>query len=316
MPPPPVPTSPAARPTTAFSTSDDPYAMQPGTPHPAVSQGYMPPFVPNKQRPRLPLSTPADPFVRPTLPRSPLDVFSQVAAGGGPRSAGSDIYVGPPGTPRPPPTSDPYSIQPGTPRPAIDSYAGQPGTPRPALDSYAGQPGTPRPALDPYASQPGTPRPQHNAFVHTAGPRPDGQLHITAHHLQQHRQHMAQHSLDDTFAQAPGAARPSMPPDHFAAQRPQHVQQRFSSPRMPLDPFHRPPGPQAPTANDPYTQQQVAPQDPYAQQPGTPLAMTSDPYSQQGGGNHQLPSQEEMQHLMNKSRAMGQMVSGFHNRFF
>ncbi|KAK7078608.1 hypothetical protein SK128_001669, partial [Halocaridina rubra] len=118
----------------------DPYAMQPGTPHPAMT--------PRPQTSPLPSPT-------------------------------SDPYARIPPSPRPPVSSDPYSIQPATPRPVTsDAYGMPPPTPRP-IDPYATQVATPRPIsseqftsstetfsqpqASPYAQAPPTPRPHDDS---------------------------------------------------------------------------------------------------------------------------------------------------------
>ncbi|XP_068593242.1 histone-lysine N-methyltransferase 2C-like isoform X2 [Cebidichthys violaceus] len=82
----------------------DPYASNPGTPRPTVTEHF--PRSPGSQRNTDPYAQPAG------TPRPMLDPYAQQ-----------------PSTPRP--MLDPYGQQPSTPRPMLDPYAQQPSTPRP-----------------------------------------------------------------------------------------------------------------------------------------------------------------------------------------
>jgi hypothetical protein len=167
----------------------DPYATQPGTPHPASQIGMRPPsgpgtfsgprgphmggdrFVkppppPPRTRAQGPVcsgsesplhiqSTGADPFIKPAPP-----IMSRPGVMGPPQR-----FMGPPMRgPVPPnssnmqrlpmPMSTPTSSSPSS-APPPDPYATPPGTPRPGPISRAGS--MPSPS-DPYAMQPATPR--------------------------------------------------------------------------------------------------------------------------------------------------------------
>ena len=232
-----------------FARPGDPYAQQPGTPHPSVShpggphpgapnsgpvgssaqfQNMMMQRVSSQQGMRSPHPSGQSPpvFAKPTGPAPTLS-----------RSNSHDPYLQtPPGTPRPPPTSDPYSQQPGTPHPDAmsrihhDPFSRPPG-PTGVDDPYAHPPGTPQPdQFNPRSaamSQPSTsyPGPSPRMGDPYGGPKPRG--------------FMGPVSAADPYAHQPGTPHPSI-----AGQ----------------DPYGQPPG--TPRA---------MPSDPYAHQPGTPM---------------------------------------------